>query len=318
MTLTEKHLERFQKFFGKYEIHATRTLTGRKEKTYIGNKTDGCRFCGKPRGEVKFDTPHVIPQLMGNKYLVSHFECAGCNAIFKVHEDSLANYLGAYRTMTKTKNKSKTPKFKYDQTGLAISEIEGGVVQVISPDFRDVELDVENLRGKIKAKRNPYIPLHVFKILTKIGCCLIPESELRYFTKTMKFLIEDHKGNPFKNDPDLFTLLVNFIPGPSFFPEPVGMIFKRKADVSDVPARMFVFCYKNLVLQTIIPFCELDDHLLKGPITITIPLIPVLISKEWFDQFGPDQFYNVPLFSTEKTRDEDATVELKFTRLEKR
>src|SRR5258708_3564260 len=55
---------------------------------------------------------HTIPQLTGNRNLVSDFECDSCNSHFSVYESHLSAFLGLSKTLTTLKGQSGIPKYK--------------------------------------------------------------------------------------------------------------------------------------------------------------------------------------------------------------
>ncbi len=55
-----------------------------EEKIYLGDKDNRvCRFCKKDSTQTTFRTvAHAIPEFVGNKKLIAHYECDVCNAKF--------------------------------------------------------------------------------------------------------------------------------------------------------------------------------------------------------------------------------------------
>lgn len=83
-----------------------------------------CRFCGEnEKSKFKKDA-HIIPESLGNRFLISNFECDICNEKFSVYEDALNKFIGPIRTLGFVKGKSKKgkriPKFKNLKTNLRI------------------------------------------------------------------------------------------------------------------------------------------------------------------------------------------------------
>lgn len=94
----EQAKENIAFYMEKYDItrYELKTENIRNEdKKYIGNKHERmCRFCGKTKGETTFKkVAHAIPELIGNKVLISFEECDECNKIFSKLENELANFL---------------------------------------------------------------------------------------------------------------------------------------------------------------------------------------------------------------------------------
>lgn len=116
--------QRAQHFFGTYALEA---MVGPSDKPfYLGTPPPAsrvCRFCRQQEPAVTFRMDaHLMPDFMGNRNLLSYFECDSCNYLFAKYEDSFANYLGLSRTFSQIKGKNrKVPKYKDNKTGLEVS-----------------------------------------------------------------------------------------------------------------------------------------------------------------------------------------------------
>jgi len=105
---------RAKEFYDSYEgvtvkmqndpVHSKRQLKLKSERV--------CRFCSQT-GRNNFGTlSHLLPQLMGNKTLLSDFECDDCNKRFSVIENDLANFLGISRSISELSGMGKATSFK--------------------------------------------------------------------------------------------------------------------------------------------------------------------------------------------------------------
>src|SRR5258706_1693929 len=96
--LDDNSIRRYTAFFNVYR-HQKTIETDLSEKIYLGTDHKVCRFCGKHSPIVKFRTDaHVIPQSIGNRYLLSYFECDTCNHFFgNKYENSLTNFFSHLR-----------------------------------------------------------------------------------------------------------------------------------------------------------------------------------------------------------------------------
>lgn len=74
----------------------------------IPKKDRICIFCGN--ANAKFTkVAHAVSETIGNKSLISHFECDECNQQFgKMFEDDLGKYMLPYKIITKTFGKSNS------------------------------------------------------------------------------------------------------------------------------------------------------------------------------------------------------------------
>lgn len=100
-------------FFRAYKMESWTTCPREKMRINKKGRVLVCRFCGKTSEEVKFgNNAHVLSELLGNRYLVSDFECDGCKKLFGGNEDQLSKFLGMSRTVLFAKGKEKVPMFK--------------------------------------------------------------------------------------------------------------------------------------------------------------------------------------------------------------
>lgn len=132
-----------------------------KAKTYIENTNNYiCRFCGKARPEVKYrKDAHVIPQLLGNRNVLSKMECDSCNEHFSMYENSLASYIGLFRTMARLPGQRGIPKYK----NIALkfeAYYDGAKVQIKSSTEKTITtIDEEKKILSINATKPVYTPL---------------------------------------------------------------------------------------------------------------------------------------------------------------
>ena len=78
-------------FLQAYELEKEIDCPNEKMKGLIPKTKRVCRFCKLKYGEVYFKKDaHLISKLLGNKYLVSDFECDTCNGIFSKRTCSIS------------------------------------------------------------------------------------------------------------------------------------------------------------------------------------------------------------------------------------
>ncbi len=111
--LDDISIKRYTSFFDVYR-HQRTIETHLNERTYLGADLKVCRFCGKAFPNVKFRTDaHVIPQSIGNRYLLSHFECDTCNHFLgDKYENSFTNFFSHLRPFARIENKNRRKKSK--------------------------------------------------------------------------------------------------------------------------------------------------------------------------------------------------------------
>lgn len=220
-----------------------------------------CRFCGVSKSPKKFKkAAHVIPELMGNRYLISDFECDDCNHHFGTQENDLASFLGIVRTISQTKAKEGIPtflspdKFKakpnvelYGTKAIQISQ-EGGIM--INQSF-----DIKKGTGNFLFKANPYIPLNVFKALVKIALSVMPEYAMPLYKNGVDFILHDK----FSADANGWAKLqYSSLPFNFRFKSPFAFLFKKLDKSQKIPTHIFVLHYANVVFTFPLVF-NLDD-----------------------------------------------------------
>jgi len=197
---TREKLENFNKYYRlQSEINANLN-----SNVFLGDRENRkCRFCGKTKPEVKFkQDAHVIPQSIGNRYLLSFFECDNCNHFFgSTYEDSFANFFSDSRAFANVKNQNsgKTPKHKENKTGFEIMHTGKSVEIYFGESHPEVlKLDPEKKELILTVTLPSHIPIHVFKAMVKMAMCLIEESEIEQFGNCFKWLLDTTKDELFK------------------------------------------------------------------------------------------------------------------------
>ncbi len=126
---------------------------------------------------------HIIPELLGNKYLISDFECNECNLKFGRYDDHLAKFLGISRTLNEVRTKEKFASFKSVDKKLkagksSLAAIPG--IEISSSDDIDnpIDFNFATGAGSVNVKKQSYRPLHVFKSFVKMALCCVKHSEI--------------------------------------------------------------------------------------------------------------------------------------------
>lgn len=276
-------------------VYETKYFIGMHDnKKYLKPKRDRtCRFCGKSHPEVTFKKiAHIVPELIGNKKLLSDFECDNCNWKFGQYENDLANYLGPFRTFATLPGKKGIPKYKSSDKELAIELAADNVFDVKMKDFSYIDDNIKFERKekilKIQSKSNPYTPISVYKSLLKSAVSFVDNEDLKYLSDTIKFLMDDN----FKVDTSanfMITIHQYFIPGD--IKTPPFIIYYRKREKSKkcpAPSMAFIFYIRNTVIQLFIPFHSEDYFFYKQEQEKErkIFIFPPLVPEKWIDQNG--------------------------------
>ena len=216
-----------------------------------------CRFCKKGYGETTFKKEaHVMPQFLGNKYLIHDIECDDCNSLFSKYETSFASYIGLQRTTDKISGQRGIPKYNNKEgTLIAYVEKDEKGKEIISIDCIESESAKYMAEGNsilISAKKMPYIPLHVAKSLFKIGYSLVNENEISEYDIIEKVLTTSIYDDKLTE----YCKIVKFT-FPNKFLEPFLIGYKRNksSDHVNIPKRIFIlyfgrFAYEFILLNS--------------------------------------------------------------------
>ncbi|WP_082805221.1 HNH endonuclease [Pseudomonas sp. BMS12] len=245
------------------------------DKVILGDMENRkCRFCGKQPQEVTFKkVAHAIPELLGNKSIVSSYECDTCNEGFgKGIENDLGNWSKPMRTLIRIRGKSGVPTLKkggkapgwrieYDQSRLNVTANEN------DPIF---EVDEENKTVTFKLRRDSYTPVAVLKAFMKIGVTLLPGDEIPNFIGLMAWIRDtDHSKAYLNKCPVIYA----FQPGPMPNDFIAALVLRRKKTVTGYPYAFLVLGYGNEVFQVPLP-SESHDAQMSGQ-SISIHPFPV-------------------------------------------
>lgn len=297
VNLDETNHEKAIDFFRVYEYESHITTHNLTSLTYFGNKENRlCRFCGKSKPEVKFKNyAHLISQLLGNRYLLSAFECDTCNKIFgDLYENSLANYLGAYRpfSMVKPSKNNKYPKHKEvisvdneQKLKLSIQQNDIRNINIVFEDTLGESLIIEKEEKRVilNATKNPYTEIFVYKIFLKMAISMINENEISYFKNAIAFLLDNTQNAKFK-DFGLCRIYIHSLYGPAMFLTPSIYLYRKKKELESepCPSKTFILYSANHIYQFFLPFNMQDQNLVGQKVTL-YPY-PVLLDRSYYDK----------------------------------
>lgn len=311
INLDEENYEKAIDFYNVYELETSVVTGDYNKKTFLGDlENRKCRFCGKSKGETTFRRKaHVAPQLIGNRYLLSAFECDTCNKFFgDLYEDSFANFIGAFRPFaffTPSKNK-KYPKHKEsvavgdeEKTRLSIQATGSRHIQLVyeHPFDETIIFDKENKKLTINATRKPYVPLYVYKMLIKMAVALINESEMKSFENTIRLLIDNSQNEKLKGFP-LCHVYMHSLYSPPMYPTPILHLYRKKDKTVNCPEKIFVLFSGNHVYQIFLPLNKEDDWL-QGK-KIKLYPYPLLFDKSMYEKGMTYNSYGILMDSNEK------------------
>lgn len=231
-----------------------------EEGLVLGNKDNRkCRFCGLSQPEVKFSNKaHAIPESLGNKHVISYYECNNCNSHFGNDiENHLGMYYGGFRTITLQGGKDGIPTYKHKDIEI---RAQADTLQVkVAPDSSLVGYNEETGELTLTIKRLQYIPIAVYKAYIKMALTMMDESDFLDFPATLNWIKEtEHKLNwpGFK-----LIAYTKFINGKHVFPVPeVHLLFRRSDAPVYLPYAWMILCTGNQVIQLMIPYGNRDER----------------------------------------------------------
>ncbi|MBX2933854.1 MAG: hypothetical protein KF825_06390 [Ferruginibacter sp.] len=292
------------------ELHK-RPLKAKKDRV--------CKFCKAIFNEQeKFKSKaHLLPELIGNKNLLSDFECDKCNNFFgRKYENDFANYLGASRAFNIENAKSGGLKFKSpDKTFIVMKDTEVPLnlpklrIESHEEENNHFTLDADNKKVTFHTTRPSYNPHNVYKAFLKIGLSVLPH-EYDDDYKIAFAMLRSEKKNEEKDDP-LFKLNVYVHPGP-VFPSPMVILFEKKVRTDLIPTHIVCIMFHNYTYQLVLPLNEQDKWMFDGKKIITVPNMPPFIDKHFAAKFGMPKGHRLNFNLDELKRNEKHDITFSF------
>ena len=253
------HVDEAIRFYdSSYDWLSGSFLTPGQKCTLGDRENQVCRFCGLSEPQVSFRTKaHAIPEFLGNKSLLTNYECDSCNQHFGTGiENDLANWTKPSRTLSRIRGKRGVPVIKEHGAGKGwrieyksafnVTQYEGNPI---------AEIDEEQKCITLRIKRDPYTPVAVLKAFVKIAMTVLPEPELKHFRDTIDWVRCGDHSRPFVQS---LPILHTFQPGPMRNDLTVLMLMRRKPGVSNAPFAFLVIGFGNDVYQVFLPCPEED------------------------------------------------------------
>jgi hypothetical protein len=281
-------------------------------KIFLGDKDNKkCRFCGKSEPETTFsNVSHAIPEFTGNKKLIAYNECDVCNSKFsKLLENHMANYMNLLHTFSQVRGKKGVPSFKTIHNKKSRVDVGSTNVEVENHEGDSIAtIDEINKTITFTAKKASYVPIAIYKCLTKMALTIMPENELDNFKTTMKWINEEDHAASHLDLKALFALM-SFAPGAIPYPFTSCMLFKRKDNpTEDVPYMLFLLAYGNFAFQIYLPLSS-EDKKYQGS-NFEMVFIPTPI--DMLQGTGVLTRKKLDLNSKTLVKGEDGTIVLQF------
>lgn len=236
-----------------------------------------CRFCNKYANSYK-KKAHAVPELLGNKNLISMNECDECNEFFCHYENDLANFLHFELALNGIKGKNGTKTIQ--SSNLKLKNLLGASGICINALQDSIQIDSENKKLYINCDytSRTYVPLNVAKILIKSICSVLSYNDLQSCSNTIIWLKSD------KIKVSDIPLCYTFISGDNPFGSGRIIILKRKHDCAHLPYIFGIFQFGNFQLQLPMILNDNDNFLIGEK--LSYPYYPIHQSESYFNVFG--------------------------------
>jgi hypothetical protein len=229
-----------------------------------------CRFCGESDRRQFRMQAHLIPEGLGNRWLLSEDECDKCNNNFSAYESSLCSSVGPILTLGGTKGK----KGKVRQSGrsrgsLNIRHTKNGGARRVSVNLLDIDCDVEPPQGTeitfyndhytrfgFPTPAENFIPRHAYKALVKIGLQIMPAEELENFRNLVNWLNSKSETEQFQFL-DVGVSVGSLGNSPSYAS---ATLLRRRAPESRGPYMILILTAGSICWQLDLMPDILDDH----------------------------------------------------------
>jgi hypothetical protein len=311
MTLDERILKIENNYiqYKKFHLNANKNI-------FLGNKENKkCRFCSKSEPEVTFvSIAHAIPEFVNNHRLISYYECDSCNSKFsRTLETHMGDYMNVFHTLSQVKGKRGVPSYRKAGEQSRIDYTSDGLkIDYYQDEKENFKIDEENKTFTVTATRATYIPIAIYKCLSKMALTIMDDDEFAHFQKVLNWVNEEN------HDESRFFIsslkcIFSITPGSLPHDFTTCMLFKRKNNhVDDVPYMIFLLAYGNFTFQIFLPMCDLDHK--KG----TFTMIPIPTPFDFKNENGEPEYKILDFYSTDKMKNEEVSLTLGFEKMTRR
>lgn len=313
--LPENYKKRGIAFFSAYDCETVIDCPTEKMKNLALKPKRICRFCGLKYGQVYFKKDaHIISKLLGNKHLLSDFECDNCNLLFSKYEGHLSQFIGPVRAFLKlygsqTDYKFKSPDKKtiaenFDLYGLEKS------FSITREDFEDHTFEINRETGEVKVNfiKQSYRPLLVYKSILKIALSSLPATELKNYKLAFKYLNSTDLDDKIQG---VAKILIYTTPPGTGYNSPFGFVYKRKDEERKIVSHVFALYFMNKIYQIVIPL-NLKDLSFYNSAEVEVLYSPPIFHNSEFANTVPilEQYLNMS--SADLIKGEKETVGFKY------
>lgn len=308
-------IERGKLFVEHYDLETEIVCPPGKMALAIPKGERVCRFCNKKHPEAKFrDDAHIIPESIGNRYLISDFECDDCNKKLGKYDDQLSHFLGVARTLNKTKGKEGIPTYKSPDKNVRAGESDfygiSGAIVISREDLLDKSFtfDANSGVGMLTFIKPSYIPLLVYKSVLKMALTCLKAEHLPDYKLAIQYLTTTKLDKDVKGASVVCSYNLPFGMG---WDVPFAAIYRKKDRQSPIPTHIFMLHFQNTIYQIFIPL-NADDLKIINNKTIPIYWCPPFFATPEDALQTPIQVKDHDLSSTELKKKEEDSITFKL------
>lgn len=256
-------------------------------KGQVQAKAAICRYCKKDASQTTFtEITHLLPELLGRNNIYTYDECDACNHLFSKYESHLAIFIRPFMTLLGVTTKHNVPAFQsrsVDRDPLTVTSLthqpDGTRALMIGP-ADDLYIDANNNVMGILFRHPPFIPLHIYKSLVKIGMSLLPSEFDVHNQQTFDWLVNDNVDLGFISFGFMTTLTQGYVQFPSA--ELYRAIHLRNK-TEEFPEYTLILRFANQVFQVFLPFTDELKAVHNQKKNLTIELFPSIAYDRWKD-----------------------------------
>lgn len=222
----------------------------------------------------------------------------------------MGDYMNVYHTISQVRGKKGVPSYRKGGEKSAITLTTNGIrIDHHEGERENFILDEANKTITIKAIRATYIPIAIYKCLTKMALTIMEEDELVHFENTLEWINEDaHNNSKFKLSG--LKCIFSFTPGPLPHDFTSCLLIKRKENhIDEVPYMQFLLAYGNYTFQIILPISNMDS----GNDTFNITAIPTPFDLKF--EYGKPRYSVLDFTSIDKVKNEEVSLNMTYENL---
>lgn len=303
-----KYYEDLIFYQNRYDTICNYEINTSGDEIVLRDKHQVCRFCQERDVRNFSKIAHAIPESIGNKKLISKYECDSCNHFFgNGIEHDFGLWSQPIRTMSRIPGKKGVPKIEINhdrplkvdyKEHLTVRSFSNPSRYLINRDEKTVKLDLQLL---------PHVPQDVYRAFIKMGLSVIPEIEVKNFNRLYKWLRFPDDNPDYFNQ---FPVIRTFCPGP-FRNDRVNVSIHRiKSNVFDVPYCFMKISYANEMYQVFLP-SEIDGGL--NGVSLSFPKFPHIYEGNPAFGFSKTEFLD--LSSKKKTEPRDFSITFSYDKI---